>query len=122
MLFIITGLSGRAPAVLSFSRYQTNSTLPVTLKSGCTNFPSGPRYSTATRSASGSDPTIQSAPSRSASSSARRKLSGYSGFGEATVEKSPSGTICSGTQNSFSAPMARRARGITSRPVPWNGV
>ena len=50
------------------------------------------------------------------------KASAFSGFGDTTVGKLPSFTICSGTQCTFSKPHIWSERGISIMPVPCNGV
>ena len=75
--------------------------------------PSPARTIRPTRSASGSEPRMKSAPSLLASSTARAKPSGFSGLGEATVEKLPSMTICSGTQITCFMPSRFSASGMS---------
>ena len=75
-----------------------------------------------TRSASGSEAITMSASIFLAKAMAMESASAFSGFGDTTVGKLPSFTICSGTVLTFSNPHNCNDRGINIMPVPWMGV
>ena len=75
-----------------------------------------------TRSASGSLAITISASIFFANAIAIESASAFSGFGDTTVGKLPSFTICSGTQFTFSNPHSFREEGISTRPAPCSGV
>ena len=90
----------------------------VWLPSTSTHSPSLFLQAIPTRSASGSEAMTMSASIFLAKLRASVSASPFSGFGDTTVGKFPSFTICSVTVFTFSNPQLLRADGTRTRPAP----